>query len=199
MRMRRTTGAILVLLGAVLMGAALLLYMHNKQEDEEAGEASRAIMQTMRSSVDDEIVPVRRPVPEEAEKEMKVFPIDGYDYMGWLTMPTVDLELPIMAEWDYERLKIAPCRQFGSIESNDLVIAAHHFENHFGYLGNLQIDDEVFFTDVEGNEIAYVVRDTTELQETDTGAIENTPYDLILYTCTFDLVRRTTIFLERVP
>jgi hypothetical protein len=56
-------------------------------------------MQTMRSSVDDEIVPVRRPVPEEAEKEMKVFPIDGYDYMGWLTMPTVDLELPIMAEW----------------------------------------------------------------------------------------------------
>ena len=32
----------------------------------------------------------------------------------------------IRFRWDYDRLKIAPCRQFGSTRTDDLVIAAHN-------------------------------------------------------------------------
>ena len=65
--------------------------------------------------------------------------INGYDYIGVLEIPALNLTLPIMADWDYDRLKIAPCRQFGSVETNDLVIAGHNYKTHFGYLDQLQV------------------------------------------------------------
>ena len=45
--------------------------------------------------------------------------IDGYDYIGTLTIPALELELPVMAQWDYDRLTIAPCRQFGTTQTDD--------------------------------------------------------------------------------
>lgn len=53
-----------------------------------------------------------------------------------------------MSQWDYERLKIAPCRYEGSTKSDDLVLLAHNYGKHFGTLKNLVPGDEVFFTDM---------------------------------------------------
>ena len=39
------------------------------------------------------------------DPNMPTVEIDGY-----LSVPSVGLELPVMAEWDYDRLKTAPCR-----------------------------------------------------------------------------------------
>lgn len=54
-----------------------------------------------------------------------------------------------MSEWDCSRLRIAPCRHFGSSRTDDLVIAAHNYKNHFGSLASLAVGTEIFFTDMD--------------------------------------------------
>ena len=40
----------------------------------------------------------------------RIFDIDGNEYIGYLTIPALGLELPVMAELDSARLETAPCR-----------------------------------------------------------------------------------------
>ena len=75
----------------------------------------------------------------------------------------------------YPRLKIAPCRQFGSSRTDDLVIAAHNYESHFGKLTSLTAGDSVTFTDMDGIVNEYVVNkvevlDPHSVEEVNTAA-----------------------------
>lgn len=83
--------------------------------------------------------------------------IDGYSYIGYLSIPKLELELPIMADWDYARLRIAPCRYTGSVRGEDLVIMAHNYASHFGGLAKLSEGDNVIFTDMDGITTVYEV------------------------------------------
>ncbi len=57
--------------------------------------------------------------------------IDGNYYIGVLTIPSLDLSLPVMEDWDDEKLKISPCRYAGSLYQKNLVIAGHNYQRHF--------------------------------------------------------------------
>lgn len=103
-----------------------------------------------------------------------------------------------MAEWDYDRLKIAPCRHFGSPESDDLVIAAHNYKNHFGRLGRLDAEDVVLFTDMEGGSSTYAVRSVQRVEPTDVEAVQDSEYDLVLYTCAFSGEERIIVGCQRL-
>ena len=46
--------------------------------------------------------------------EMSVETINGIDFIGVLRIPTLELELPVISEWNYPNLKSAPCRYSGS-------------------------------------------------------------------------------------
>ena len=49
------------------------------------------------------------------------------------------------------------CRQSGSSCTDDLVIVAHNYDNHFGRLKELSKGDTVIFTDMEGLVNTYFV------------------------------------------
>lgn len=66
--------------------------------------------------------PPQETEPVELDATMTVVEINGYDYVGYLSVPKLDLELPVMSDWDYDRLKTVPCRHFGSTKTDDLVI-----------------------------------------------------------------------------
>ena len=136
-------------------------------------------------------------VPEESA-EMKVVEIDGYGYIGYLEVPDLSLQLPVMAEWDYKRLKIAPCRQFGAVGTNDLVIAAHNYDRHFGRLKTLQGGESVTFTDMDGIVTSYEVEKVETLKPTAVDEVHNSDYDLVLYTCTLGGKTRVTVLCNRI-
>ena len=102
-----------------------------------------------------------------------------------------------MAQWDYDRLKIAPCRQFGSSRTDDLVIAAHNYQNHFGRLKELSRGDTVVFTDMESIVNAYSVEKVETLAPTEIDAVQKSGYDLVLYTCTIGGKTRVAVFCNR--
>ena len=119
------------------------------------------------------------------DTEMKVVDIEGNDYIGYLDIPELNVTLPVMSECDYSRLRVAPCRYYGSIKTDNLVICAHNYKSHFGYIGELSLDSMVMFTDMEGTKNMYTVTSVEILHPTDTELVKDTGDDLILYTCTY--------------
>lgn len=152
----------------------------------------QTLIETAPSTLPEETVPQETLAPE-----LPVTEIDGYGYVGYLSIPKLELELPVMSEWDYARLKIAPCRQFGSSRTDDLVIAAHNYKKHFGHLKDLEAGDEVGFTDMEGIENLYEVIRVETLKPTEVDAVQNSDHDLVLYTCTYGGKTRVTVFCDR--
>lgn len=123
--------------------------------------------------------------------------VGDYEYIGVLDLPARNLSLPIMSDWDYERLKMAPCRQFGSAATDDLVIAGHNYINHFGSLGMLKAGDCVTFTGTDGAVNTYVVSETATISPTETEKVTESGYPLVLYTCTYGRQSRIVIYCSR--
>lgn len=190
--MKNKIGILFMGLGVLCLSASIFLLTHNQLEDAEAGNAAQSVLyniQTVVPTVHQEAVTLPPPddtdKDEEVSTEMTVTEIDGYGYIGYISLPSIDIELPVMDDWDYARLKIAPCRQFGSTKSNDLVIAAHNYQKHFGKLAQLQYGDLVSFTDMDGVITFYTVADIETLEPTQVDEVEHSNWDLTLYTCTY--------------
>lgn len=132
------------------------------------------------------------------EMEMPVVDVDGQLYIGTLLIPSLDVELPIISSWDYEKLKIAPCRYAGSAYTDTLVIAAHNYRSHFGQLGKLAIDDLLTFTDADGNSFQYEVVDIEMLSPMSVEDMVSGNWDLTLFTCTVGGQKRLTVRCARI-
>lgn len=192
--------------GAALILSALLLLLYNQRQDSRAGEFADLALADMQSLIAEQIENRQDssalddyvdPYDEEAQ-QMTLAQIDGYDYIGCLSLPTLGLELPVMADWDYDRLRLAPCRQFGSTKSDDLVIAGHNYRRHFGKLKELRTGDLVAFTDLEGEIITYEVGGVDILPAAAVEDVKDSGWDLVLYTCTYGGQTRLTVFCDRV-
>ena len=129
---------------------------------------------------------------------MKTVTINGEDYIGTITIPSINLELPVISEYSYNRLKKAPCRYYGNIYSNDLIICAHAYKTHFRALNKVKQNDLIIFTTIDGKNNIYEVLEIEELNPTDVDKMINNEFDLTLYTCTSDNNGRITIRCNRV-
>ena len=181
-------GLVCIVLGVVLLLAAGSLYAYNRYEDAHAGAEAQTVVADLQQKVE-------TPEPEAEsgplDPDLPVVEIDGNEYVGEISIPAIGIDLPVMSEWSYPRLKIAPCRQFGSSRTDDLVIAAHNYESHFGKLTSLSAGDSVTFTDMDGIVNEYVL-DPHSVEE-----VEHSGYALVLYTCTYGGKTRVTVFCDR--
>lgn len=207
--MRNKTGIAFIVIGVLLIAAAGGLLLYNDREAKKAEEAAGGVLEVIQQELGDKLEEnlasetMQMCLPEnpsetdaDQQKEMPVMTIDGYDYIGYLSIPSIDLNLPVMEDWDYDRLKISPCRHYGSIYSKDLVIAGHNYNSHFGLLKSLVIGDYVFFTDMDGICRSYVVADSEILEPYQIEEMKESPWDLTLYTCTIGGEHRVTIRCE---
>ena len=186
--MPKKSGVILISLGAVLILAALLLLLYNRSEDRRAGQEAESLLEDARSAMAADTDP--EPQEEPAEEIT-------YDYAGVIAIPDLSLELPVIDQWSYARLKVAPCRQSGAAADGDLVIAAHNYKSHFGYLDRLQPGASVIFTDMEGTVYRYAVEEIRQLapeDAEDVSSVFSSEYPLVLYTCTPGGKARVAVF-----
>ena len=131
-------------------------------------------------------------------EEMPTTQVDGYDCIGILSIPVLELELPVLEDWSYEKLKVAPCHYFGTCYGTDFVIAAHNYPTHFGRLSQLQPGDLILFTDVAGNVFGYEVVLLETLPGNATKEMITSGFDLSLYTCTPGGASRVTVRCKAV-
>ena len=95
-------------------------------------------------------------------------------------------------------MKISPCRYYGNIYTNDLIICAHAYKSLFGRLNELNIDDLVVIIDTNNNYYYYEVKVIEIIQPNDVKKMIENNFDLTLYTCTSDNLNRLTIRLNRI-
>jgi len=198
--MKRKLGILLILAGSALVLVATGLYIAQVRNEEKAGNAA-----------DEALVAVKEQVGKERSKdeigsadqeELPVVYIDGWAYIGYLSIPSLGLELPVMAEWSYEGLDIAPGRFSGSISTNDLVIAGHNYRRHFSPIKTASIGSLVVFTNMDGNAYYYEVSQIETLQPTQVEEMEGltgeNDWDLTLFTCTTGGTARCAVRCVRV-
>lgn len=205
MKPKQLLGSFFVISGIACIGLAAYLFIQNQQENLDAQEALNAqlplVQEEMERRIEADGDSEAEKVDSEIEElvlgaeniELPSVPILDNCYLGILSIPTLQLELPIMDDWNYERLKKAPCRYFGSPHTDDFVIAGHNYESCFGKLSNLHLGDPILFTDMDGRIYYYTVGEKEILNPTEISAMIESPWALSLYTCTYGGQQRVTI------
>ncbi len=177
--------------GAALVFAALALLLWNQREDRQAEHYTENVFRQVVSNIENsESKNIR-------DSEMTTVVMDGNEYVGYLTIPTLELELPVMSEWDYDRLKLSPCRYSGTAKTNNLVIAAHNYASHFGRIHELKPNDPVYFVDADNKIFRYKVVLTDTISSYDVEDIVESDYALILFTCTYSGKERVAVYCEK--
>ncbi len=149
---------------------------------------------TMEPIVTPEPLPIWERVPGYA---MPVVEIDGLEYVGTLTIPALELKLPVQETWSYKNLKTSPCVYHGTCYKDGFVIIAHRYNTHFSGLKDLRQGDPVTFTDMEGNVFRYEVLSVETLQPHQVKELLDDQYAMSLMTCNYDGSRRVTVRLKR--
>ena len=132
-------------------------------------------------------------IPDIYDPTMTEVMIYGYPYIGYLSVPDLELALPIISEWSYPRFQIAPCRVSGTVLEKNLVLGAHNYPSHFGRLSQLSRGADIYFTDMDDNAYHYQVADIEILQPNDIELLTAGEYPLTLFTCTYGGKTRVTI------
>ena len=197
--MKIRLSAIFIAAGLLLVFAAGGMFLYNEKFQEDAAKASENLMpqivEAIRTEQEKEQEPV---VVAPDEKKMTAAEIDGQNYIGFIGIPALGLELPVMAEWDYEKLKTAPCRYSGSIYTDDFVVMAHNYKKHFGRLSQLVAGDPVTFTDMTGETVRYVVVSVEVLPKNAVEEMISGEFDLTVFTCTYTGEGRIAVRCDRI-
>lgn len=218
--MNRKIGIWMMLLGLLLLLSAGGLLMYNSYEDERAGAAAREQLALLVSRIEENkeeeegtsgsadhrqelpqeqwFQEILTQPPGEEEEPLPTMAADSDGYIGYISMPTIDIELPIMSDWDYDKLLRSPCYYYGTVETEDLVLMAHNYTRHFGKLSLLDPGDPVYFVDIQGVTTQYVVVHQEILPPKCVPELTNGNFDLTLFTCTYSGANRVTVRCDRV-
>ena len=195
--MKNKKSTIFISVGLIFLLAAMALTGYNLWDESRADQQRVQLLEEFQPKfIENQAL---LPDPEKYPKmEMPVKEMEGNFYIGVLEIPYLNLELPIMSEWSYPDLKIAPCRYKGSAYLNNLIIAAHNYKCHFGYLKSLPQGECLTFTDVDGNIFRYEVTEMEIIGATDFDGMESGEWDLTLFTCTYGGQDRVTVRCARI-
>lgn len=206
--MRHKIGILCITFGTVLILGALSLLSYNQREALRAEAAVNSVLPQLMEQIhkdppestgatEDATIPeppTEAPeVTEPASGEMDTVELEGHSYIGYVSIPSLQLTLPVIADWSYPKLKLAPCRYYGSVHTRDLVVMAHNYGKHFGGLSRLKGGETVVFADVHGVATEYTVVLVGILNPTDVDKMASGEYDLTLFTCTYGGKTRVTV------
>ena len=197
--------------GLILVASAVLLLMYNLWDSRRAEESQEEILAEYLSenkkasevpsdpdgeAADSQDIPDYMLDPDMEMPEFTLSSLGDISCIGILEIPALDLQLPVISEWSYPALRLAPCRYTGSAYKGDLLNAAHNYQSHFGRLKTLSTGSEVIFTDAVGNRFVYQVAVIEALTPWSVEDMTSGEWPLSLFTCTLDSQNRVTVRCE---
>ncbi len=200
--MKKTIKKAFIIIGIFLLASAASLCIYNIVQDRSASRRSQEVLTELRklipvSTAAEITKPAYNPAddiytPYEEEKSSvsdipEPINIDGRRYCGLISIPALGLELPVSDDCSYDELNMTPCRYSGTAAGNDLMIAAHNYNGHFGRIGELNSGDELLFFDTGGKLYTYRVDDIRIFDGSDSEGMfsgKSSDWDITLFTCT---------------
>ncbi len=210
--LKRIICTLIICLGTLLVLSSAALAVYNIWDENRAREAVDSVLdlvvqmqeaardpdeankipdfEDFSSSKNEEVLP---DYVLDPNKDLPSVEINGYNYIGTITIPALGLELPVLDDWNYKQLKRAPCRYLGSPYLDNMILCGHNYTSHFGPIKHLKTGDSVFFTDMDGNVFAYTVALVETLPGSAVEQMESGDWALSLFTCTLNSVSRITV------
>ena len=197
-------GGLLIVLGLILIAAASLIWVLQDRQDQLAGQSAASLLNELEQelkhpvfvSPEPSTIPQAPensdPTPEQTLAPMPETTYSGYSMVGRLYIPVIGVQLPILSSWDYDLLKVAPCRYSGTAEGGNLILLGHNYKAHFKNLARLSPGDTVEFIAVDGSMYHYEVDAVDTIRGTDVDALAS-DHELNIFTCTLDRVHRTVV------
>ncbi|MBO5412851.1 MAG: sortase, partial [Clostridia bacterium] len=131
-------------------------------------------------------------------EEYKNFPKEyrGYQTVGKIKIPKLEIEKYILEETTEESLKAAVTKTCGpkANEIGNFCISGHNYTQTFGRLKELEIGDTIIITDTYNRQVTYQVYKTYKVNPTDTSCLSqetNGEREVTLITCTLGAIKRT--------
>ena len=199
--MRRKLGIALMLLGLLLLAGSVGLLIFNQQEadraEAESLELLPAVSEAIAQQQTQEPLPTLALPTEPTAPRMKAVEVDGHLCVGFVSIPRLKLELPVLAECTDANLKISPCLFTGTTMEDDLTIAGHNYRRHFGPIRRLKPGNDIIFVDMDGNAIHYQVAAVDAVPPTAVEEVTSGHFDLALITCTYGGKTRLVVYCDR--
>ncbi|MGN0179616.1 MAG: sortase [Monoglobaceae bacterium] len=184
-----------IIIGCCLLLSAAALFFFNEISSYRAAEESMKIL----SGLESDMLSDTAGKADEDDGTMATRLVDGINIVGVVSVPSVEIEVPVAADWSYANLKKSACRYSGTAKGGRLIILAHNYKRHFGNLKNAAKDDEVQFLDVNGNLYRYKITDTEILGKYELDRLTESESDLTLFTCTYGGRQRVVVRCTKQP
>lgn len=187
--MGNKAGHICTVIGILLILAALAIWNYNEWDADRADYTA----QTLLTEVTAQQTRTKPQTAETADSESE----KSDRFLGTLSLPTLNLELPVYATYDDSLMKDTVCRYAGGVDTENLVIAGHNYKRHFGKLTNLRIGDEVALTTMDGTTYRYQVEQVETLDSTAIDEMTAGDYPLTLFTCNYSGQARIAVCCQQ--
>ena len=134
------------------------------------------------------------------EKEIIETEFKGYKVSSKIYIPKINLETYVLEQYSKQALLTSVTKFYGANPNQigNFCVAGHNYgpSNMFQNLRKLNINDEIYLTDIEGNKVKYIIYDTYTVLPNDTKCLSqktNGQIELTLITCTPDSQKRIII------
>lgn len=117
-------------------------------------------------------------------------------YMGILCIPSINAEYPVLNECSAKGMKSSPCRYYGTIAEDNVIVCGHNYVSCFGSLYTLSKGDTITITDTNGYTTRYTVSYLEVIDGKDVHSMcygNPESWDLTLFTCTWNGLERVTV------
>lgn len=178
--------------GMLLIIFALALVFYNNFQDYSTNKQNEVILEVMEEKQEPDLSALYRQYPD---MPMPIVEIEGLNYVGSISAPSVGLNTPILASYDEQTMEVTPALYSGSAYQNDLLLLGHNYQSCFGKLAYLNIGDEIQFIDNHKNEFHYEVTNIFIAGEYEFDVIQaqEEDWDLTMFTCTWSGRERVVI------
>lgn len=195
---RKAAGLACIAAGLLSLGAAGLLFLRNERLELAAQAVNSGILPRLESA----LLKAQENTEDSAENgsqslfdgmQEPSIEIDGRRYLGILTIPSLQLQLPVLADCTEENLKLGPCRYDGTVADHNMIIAGHNYRRQLSPIKQLQPGAVISFLDVAGNETVYEVSERALIGGLETEEMYAGEWDLTVFTCNLGGKSRVTL------
>ena len=203
MNKRKVYGRIIILVGVIFILVAVGIVGFNIYTQMEGEKQRVQVMEKLEMKITenkDNPKPNETIVDDEERTVNDSVIIDGVAYIGYISIPSLDIKLPVSKDWNDGLLNVGACRYKGSTYQDNLVICAHNYFTYFAKIYKLSSGDEVVFTDVYDEDILYEVSNQEIVDGKDKNEMlsDEENWDLTMFTCTLSGRTRQTVRCVRV-
>ena len=185
MELTNRKGVGLMAVGMLLLALSLFFALHYVMDEWRSSGYAISALTVMESGE-----------TTTTESGLPAISSNGELYIGTLTIPALDMEMPILEKYSVHNRKMGPSLYYGSPEEDAMVIGGYNFQGHFAPLKKLTVGDKVTYTGLNDTAKTYEVTAIEVLKPSQVEEMVQSDCALTLFTSTTSGFSRLAIRCE---